>query len=87
MRKLGLGLNRTAREFGALALAFTIGTVAFGVNETRAAEDLIDPKAMTILVASRRATRSEATSSKRPIGDPRMINLANGRPRGGRRSG
>ncbi len=49
MRKLELTLIHAAREIGALALAFTIGTVALGVNETRAAEDLIDPKAMTIL--------------------------------------
>ena len=36
MRKLELTLIHAAREIGALALAFTIGTVALGVNETRA---------------------------------------------------
>lgn len=49
MQKLKLTLNHAAREFGALALAFTIGTATPGVNETLAAEDLIDPEAMTIL--------------------------------------
>ncbi len=49
MRKLGLALNHVARQFGALVFTFVIGAVALGANETRAAEDLIDPKAMTIL--------------------------------------
>ncbi len=49
MQKLELALNHATREFGALALAFTIGTVTLGVNETHATVDLIDPAAMKIL--------------------------------------